>query len=1043
MVNEVAQSNEPAAYICPSIGALVLKLPPDILPPFVHRVSNIETNNSVDKTIPTTALRTFVTAFPPPLPGLPPSEKANDAYSAISRVLIPRLLGYIVVPTGMDNLPSPPPGILNIGSEAGVSSEAIDVLTDIIRCFGPMLKDAEKQALQKTLLDIIHDERTVGVVKKKAVVAVSILSLYMPDALLKSFINQILSNFQNDDLEAYKRRLLISITGSLARSIPSRLGPYLKSLVPFVLKPLSEDEYEQAMTDLAEDGDADPEMDDIREAALVALEGLLSCCSNDMRPFTNDALSAILLYLGYEPNAASDEDDEEMGGTQEDEDADDDFGGEDEDFEQDNAFSDDEDSSWKIRRCAAKAAYAIISTRSNGDLLDNGTLYDRVASVLVKRFKEREENVRLEILMALALLVRKTGEGASIGIVHLPDNDIAMDQGPRSRKRRRVDSITDAFGSAGAFSSTLGLSSPAASPSPVSGPRAELAQLSPAIVKGVSQLLKQSSIPTKQTAMSLLRDIVLVQNGGISDNLSKILDPLVELIKSSPNLPSGSASTAVGGAAATSGGAIRIEALHLAGAMCDTHSSRILAPYMEGMISSTIIAAKDNYYKVSGEALMTIESIVKTITPPRSAGTEQQRKAFLTNIYDVISSKATSGDADLEVRQKAIHALGVLVARTSGSGSAKLLAATKRTKALDVLQDRLKNETTRLSAVKAIEIVTVSATDQNDLQASWTRTVALELGAQLRKADRSLRSASLSSLRSLVYNQISLSKLDDKTVHDLAELLLALVNARDLNLLGVAMAITSKLVQKNPQQVVNDKLIQAMCGVVQSPLGGRVFEAFLTLVQCIGEQGAGQRLMQGFLQDVGVGGDQAIVGKAIGTLLVSGGPSVGVGLQDFEGELRSSKDAKRQCLALSVLGEAGYRMGTSSPLQPATFTKYFSYKTDVVPRAAATALGRAGASNINVYLPVILSYTGQSGQTQYLSLYSIKEILQHAGTSRSDISPYTKQIWDNLLAASQNEDNKALGAECIGRISSIEPQTFLPLLQVRRGGHSSVTSNAV
>ena len=1029
MVSGQSGSKTPMANCCPSIGALVLKLPPDILPPFVHRVSNIETNNSVDKSIPTTALRTFVTAFPPPLPGLPPPEKSNDAYSAISRVLIPRLLGYIVVPTGIENLPSPPPGMLNIGSESGVSSEAIDVLTDIIRCFGPMLKDAEKQALQKTLLEILHDERTVSVVKKKAVVAISILSLYLPDALLKSFVSQLLSNFQDEDLEAYKRRLLISITGSIARSIPSRLGPYLKNLVPFVLDPLSEDEYEQAMTDMAEDGDVDPEVDEIREAALVALEGLLSCCSNDMRPFTSDALSAILLYLGYEPNAASEEDDEEMAGTQADED-DDEFGGEDEDFEQDNAFSDDEDSSWKIRRCAAKAAYAIISTRSNGDLLDNGTLYDKVAPVLVKRFKEREENVRLEILMALALLVRKTGEAASIGIVHLPDNDIIMDQGPRSRKRRRVDSITDGLGSAGAFSSTLGLNSPAASPSPVSGPRAELAGLSPTIVKGVSQLLKQSSTPTKQTAMSLLRDIVLVQNGGISDSLREILDPLESLIKSSSNLPSGSSSTAVGGAAATSGGAIRIEALHLAGAICDTHSSRILAPYMEGVISSTMVAAKDNYYKVSGEALVTTESIVKAVTPPRSAGTEQQRKAFLTNIYDVVCTKATSSDTDLEVRQKAIHALGVLVARTSGSGSAKLLPATKRTKALDILQDRLKNETTRLSAVKAIEIVLVSAADQNDLQAPWTRTVALELGAQLRKADRSLRSACLSALRSLVFNQTSLSKLDDKTVHELAELLLSIVNARDLNLLGVAMAILSRLVQKNFHEVVNDKLIEAMCGVVQSPLGGRVFDAFLTLVQCIGEQGAGQLLMQAFLQDVGVGGDQAIVGKAIGTLLISGGQSVGVGLKDFEKELRSSKDPKRQCLALSILGEAGYRMGTSSPLNPPTFTKYFSSGTDAVPRAAATALGRAGAGNINVYLPVILSYTGQPGPTQYLSLYSIKEILQNAGTSRSDISPYTRQIWDNLLAASQNEDNKALGAECIGRISSIEPQTFLPLLQV-------------
>ena len=69
---------------------------------------------------------------------------------------------------------------------------------------------------------------------------------------------------------------------------------------------------------------------------------------------------------------------------------------------------------------------------------------------------------------------------------------------------------------------------------------------------------------------------------------------------------------------------------------------------------------------------------------------------------------------------------------------------------------------------------------------------------------------------------------------------------------------------------------------------------------------------------------------------------------------------------------------------------------------------------------------------QYLSLHSIREILQYAGNNRSDISPYTKEIWDRLLEASQLEDNKVLGAECIGRIAIIEPSRFLPLLQVGR-----------
>jgi hypothetical protein len=61
----------------------------------------------------------------------------------------------------------------------------------------------------------------------------------------------------------------------------------------------------------------------------------------------------------------------------------------------------------------------------------------------------------------------------------------------------------------------------------------------------------------------------------------------------------------------------------------------------------------------------------------------------------------------------------------------------------------------------------------------------------------------------------------------------------------------------------------------------------------------------------------------------------------------------------------------------------------------------------------------------------VKEILQQAGNSSADISNYTNSIWDRLLKASQAEDNKAVGAECIGRLAIIDPKTYMPQLQVR------------
>lgn len=1027
----------PLTILLFSLGALTLKLPTDVLPPLVEKLSNLKTTNSVDRSIPSTALRTFIISFPPAISGVPPSKATMDAYSAISKVLIPRLVGYVVIPHGLKNHPLPPVGMLQVDSETGVDSDAIDVLIELIRCFGSMLQDSEKNALQKAIISIFDSDRTNAVAKKKAVVAISTLAAYLPDDLLASLVSNTIEGFRNDALTLERRKLLITIVGSLARSAPRRIGPHLKTIAPLLLGVLSEEEYKEALDDLVEDGAPNPELEEVREAALVALDGFLSCCSNDMRLFTDEAIAAALRYLAYDPNNATDENDEEMGGTQGDGSDDDETNeienDEDEDFIEEGALSDDDDASWKLRRCAAKALCTIISTRSNGDLLENGVLYERIAPVLITRFREREENVRLEVLAALSTLIQKTGEGISSPTTNEDrGSDSATSHTSVSRKRRRVSSSVGSLDLQRNLSiSSVGVTSPVETPSPTSGPYADLAALSPTIIREVAKLLKQSSIPSKKAAITVIYKMVVVRHGGLSIHLSKLIEPILDIVKPS-SAYSAHGSTSASGGSSSIASKLRIEALQLITKICDTHSSTVLASYMEDIIPEVVAAVTDKYYKVSSEAIRVVESIIKVLTPLRSASIEQKHLSHIIELHDVILGRAVANDADLEVRQRAIHALGVLLARTSGSNTQKLIPSAKKVNALNVLQDRLKNEITRLSAIQAVDIVCASARDMQDLQPEWVRAVALELGAQLRKADRILRGASLCALRNLTANFLALASLDEKTVNDLAYMLLPLVNASDLNLLGMALVIYAKLIPRSPRKVVNEDLNDAICTIVLAPLGGVVMDSLLVLVKVIGEQGVGQLLMHGLLKNVGVSGDPAIVGKATGVLLVSGASTVGIRVDDFIMELKTSRDEQRKCLALSILGEAGLRLGSLSPLklQPSIFTTHFNSKSEQVPRAAAIALGRAGAGNIDAYLPVILSTSDASGSSQYLSLHSIKEILQHAVKAKIDLSPYTRQIWDRLIIASQSEDNKAVGAECIGKLAIIEPRTFLPLLQV-------------
>lgn len=1015
-----------------SLGALTPKLSPDILVPLIDKITMLKPSNSVDSSVPATALRTIITSFPRPVNNVPPAKLTQDGYAAISKILIPRLIAYDVIAHNGKNQHFSQPGT-EVAKK--LDSDTIDVLLEVIRHFGPMLQDSEKQDLQRLIMNVFDNERINGIVKKKALVAMSALAFHLSDRAFGTLVSAIAERFGDARLTPSLRRILITLVGSLAKSVPQRLGPYVKTLAPCVLSALSKEEYDRSIQNLAEAGDPDSQFEEVREAALVALEVLLSSCSNFMRIYTEDCIAAATRYVSYDPAQALSNDDEEMEENQDEDDDDMQLNGLDEESdgfeEEEGLMSDDDDVSWKVRRCAAKVLYTIILTRSHGDLLDNGMLYEKIAPALIGCFEEREENVRLEVLLALALLITKTNEGRSFSsMTNEREAEVAATYASSSRKRRRAGSDAESLDSQGTLSSRTSTNSPAnMSPRAVSGPQADLARWSSSIVVGVGKLLQENTIPTKQAAIAVLRNIVHAQDGGLSDHLGKLINPIIDAFKP-PFAYTGHPSTLTSGGGSVTATKLRIEALELIGIICDTHSPKVLSPHMGHIIASVNTSMRDQQYRVSGEAVHITESIIKALTSPRSIDAERSLE-HLGEIYHAIFQQTVAADVDLDVRQRAVHALGVLLAHTSGAKFSRSLSKKDRLNALSIILDRLRNETTRLSAIQAIGSISASAKEGDELRQAWVNDVASELGKQLRKADRILRATSLGALKNMALNPVVMAYFDGATIRQLATILLSLLSPNDLNLLSFALAILAKFVSQSPRAIVDQDLDAAICALLLAPLGGAVIDSFLSLVKAIGEQGVGRPIMERFLQEIGVTGDPAIVGKSIGTLLVSGGTSVRVKLDDFAKELQSSQDEQRKCLSLSVLGEAGLRLGSSSPLKPDLFTAHFRSKSNQVALAAAIALGRAGAGNINSYLPVILSNLEVMGNSQYLSLHSTKELLQQVGKARTDISPYTRQIWERLLAASQGEDNKAVGAECIGRLTVIEPKTFLPLLQVR------------
>jgi cullin-associated NEDD8-dissociated protein 1 len=199
------------------LGPFVNKISEKTLPVMIDKLSQLPTGNTVDQSIPALALREVVVSLPRPVVGAARSKSVTDAYSAISRVLIPRLIGYNVIPPAQSGLTQPPKGMLEGDLEKGTDSNAIDVLTEVARCFGSMLQDVEIHALQQITFQILENERASSMMKKKSVTAISTLAGYFSDQLLSSFLSRVIELLRDPHLTRSKRKLYITILGSMAR----------------------------------------------------------------------------------------------------------------------------------------------------------------------------------------------------------------------------------------------------------------------------------------------------------------------------------------------------------------------------------------------------------------------------------------------------------------------------------------------------------------------------------------------------------------------------------------------------------------------------------------------------------------------------------------------------------------------------------------------------------------------------------------------------------------------------------------------------------
>ncbi|KAK7208229.1 armadillo-type protein [Myxozyma melibiosi] len=940
------------------LAPLVSRVNETQLANILNRLSAVAPSDS-DRSLNSTALRTIISNVP--------------ATASTGKMFVARLLHTLL------------PNLRN-------STESVEVLVELVNRFGSSLTEAQIEETQNALIGVFETGK--GLVRKRAVSALGALSRHLPTPLWENMVLYLTSSFASS-ASPDRLRILVLVCGTLCRADRARLGPYLPKLAPSVFKALEVDD------------------DDLREAALSALDTFVVLCPLQMAQFNEEVVAAGSKFIKYDPNYAADEDEEMVDGDDasdlsDEDNEDDDAGSFDDDYG--DEFSDDDDVSWKLRRGAAKLLASLIPTL---DPEAFAKFYGSVAQLLVSRFSEREDTVRIEVISAFAVLVSQTAR-YTLPRTSSPNPSLPL--------KRSIDDVEDMIVDGNDSSAESG-----------GDPRVRLTKLSGRVFKLLARhLQKTPNLSTKQACLTVATELMTV--------LASLPTEFGAFV---PALEQSMAQTA-----------LRMDVIKFIETAAVAHGARGidgLEEYLPKLVSIVLTAADDKFYKIASEALFVANALVKTLALESSSS-----PAFaqcLDQIHEVAVQKATGSEIDLVVRENAILSVVSMMTLARGSLSASEFATDSA-----MLFDRLKNETTRQVAIGAIEkVFEAPSITVADFSEEWVTNVAGELASLLRKADRELRMSALTTLK-VVIEKFAAS-VSTETVVLTVNILLGVLMEENLQFLAPSLAILATLVPRVDVGLQTENCNSAI-ELVSKQISASAVKPLLSLLDVLSKCGHAKtlfsRLNQGELMLTVMGA------KALAVVIVSGGLEAEQvpRLKSVIGSPDASADSVRG--VLMVLGEIVAVKGDSgsADLVPIDLLfGCFSDQRDEVRVTAAQTLGVVAARHVSEFLPVILErlVLEPGSVTARLLVIALNEVTVFCGAMNEDesgalssrnaekasaLAAYAPKIWTSLFsldlgssetasAANEKDSVKTVIGECVGRLALMSPKKFIPDLQSR------------
>jgi cullin-associated NEDD8-dissociated protein 1 len=688
-------SNDVQAIAVKTLGVLLTVVQQDQVVEIAQRLQSLllDQDKADLRDVYTIGLRTLIKTIPP----------------TMGNAVCERLYYHTI--SGIDNI-----------SDENIVLALIDVLTELLTRFGGLLVMHHEAILQALMARLKGSANNV--VKRRASDALGCTSVVLSDLLLTRLVDMLLQQIQQqeqqattgtgtNDSRAYIRTMCV-ISGSVGHRLAQRIDAILPMFLRLCPPSAAAATYND---DGGDDFDQEHQFDDnydlqerdqdqkqlvltneLRESCFAGFESFITRCPLEIMPYLPQLINACLAYMCYDPNYTYDLDQEDAGDAMANDEGN--YEEEDEEFSDEDDFSDDDDESWKLRRAAIRCLVAIVDAMK-GDPTKLWTEYG-VAEALVNRFKERVENCRVDVIDCFSRLL-------SVTIAMTKSKVCVTAANSQSSRNREIEAVL-----------------------------LILRKTIPSIINSCEKQLsnKKSGERTKSSALSLLSATCQSPFGlGGSEQIASVLRQVQALLKD-PDEPK----------------AIKLEALRLVRMIltCPDNSVEDILVMLPSLLPELCRAAQEEWYKITAEALRILAKIPDLILASYNADGVPllSPESVASSMYAAIENRLKAHDLDQEIKECSLLAAASLVRNFH-----EYLPQQDREALLCVILERLKNEITRMSALKTLSIIASptrrAGQTKVDLLCILPDSVR-ELSSLLRQQSRTLKQHVLETLKILV-----------------------------------------------------------------------------------------------------------------------------------------------------------------------------------------------------------------------------------------------------------------------------------------------------